>query len=173
MLHGRPLISYALGAACEAGLEAVVVAKHTSELPELEDEQVSVIHEPDEPRHPLCGILAALRECRAPVLAVGCDMPFLSGELLAWLAGSAASATNIALELKGRVQPLPALYGLPSVGTLGRALAAEASLQATLAQLAPRVLSERELSRFGEPSRLCFSVNDAGDLRTASRWAQS
>ena len=163
-LGGRPLISYPLHAAREAGLDAVVVAKHDSELPPL---HAPVIREPESPRHPLCGIVTALTHVRAPVVAVGCDMPFVSGGLLAWLALEPAKA----IELGGRLQPLPAVYRPAELPMLERALEGEGSLRATLAALGRRVVGERELWAFGRPERLCFSVNDARDLQAASRWA--
>lgn len=163
-LCGRPLIAYPLRAAREAGLEAVVVAKRASGLPPLNER---VLYEPDSPGHPLCGVMAALREGR-PVLALGCDMPFLTAELLAWLAAPEREPTVARLD--GRLQPLPALYRPADTPKLERALAAERSLRAALEGLCPRVIDERELSAFGDPRRLCFSVNDARDLRSASRW---
>src|SRR3954451_1259667 len=56
-LRGRPLISYPLAAARAAGLPAIVVAKRGNALPTLD---VTVEPEPDDPRHPLCGVRAAL-----------------------------------------------------------------------------------------------------------------
>jgi len=193
-LSGRPLIEYPLEAAREAGMEVVVVAKRASALPALD---ARVLYEPDEPRHPLCGILAALRARGRPVVAVACDMPFVNGALLAWLArggdrrwdageqashaargdgdgedgrcaGLAPRATVVRLE--DRLQPLPALYCPADAPALARALAAERSLRATLAELAPRTIGADALARFGDPRRLLFSVNDARDLRVASEW---
>jgi molybdenum cofactor guanylyltransferase len=173
-LHGRALISYPLRAAREAGLETVVVAKRKSELPRV---RAPVVREPDSPRHPLCGIVSALRHAAgAPVVAVGCDMPFVSAALLRWLAdaGSAADSAGpraaTATRVKGRLQPLPALYRPQDLPALEGALAAERSLRAALDALAPRVIEEDALRRFGRPERLCFSVNDPEDLRTAGRW---
>ncbi|HTW41992.1 MAG TPA: molybdenum cofactor guanylyltransferase [Solirubrobacteraceae bacterium] len=163
-LRGRSLISYPLAAAREAGMEALVVAKPDSELPPLD---VPVICESQHPRHPLCGIVTALAHAGAPVVAVGCDMPFVSGGLLAWLACAPAKA----IELDGRVQPLPAVYHPAELPALERALGEEGSLRATLAALVRRRVGEEALRAFGRPERLCFSVNDARDLQTASRWA--
>jgi molybdenum cofactor guanylyltransferase len=183
LLCGRPLISYPLAAARAAGLDAVVVAKRASELPAL---AARVVYEPDEPRHPLCGIVAALRHARAPVVAVGCDMPFVSAELLARLArgveaqaadgaGGAASTAaaprrTAAIESAGRLQPLPGVYEPGDLAALEAALAAERPLRATLAELAPAVIAGRELASLGSPERLCFSVNDERDLLAATRW---
>ncbi|MDX6722177.1 MAG: molybdenum cofactor guanylyltransferase, partial [Solirubrobacteraceae bacterium] len=89
-LGGRPLIAWALDAAREAGLEAVVVAKAGSALPPLE---VPVWEEPERPSHPLAGVIAALeRAAPRPIVALACDMPFVPPELIARLAGLDAVA---------------------------------------------------------------------------------
>lgn len=169
-LAGRPLLDYPLAAAREAGLEALVVAKGETSLPSRLAERVVV--EPEEPHHPLCGVIAALEYAgqRAPAPAlvlVGCDMPFLTAALLAWLA--AALEPAVLLELGGRPQPLPARCRPEHLPALREALAAEAPLREALRSLAPAIVDERELACFGDPRRLCFSVNDAEDLATAER----
>src|SRR3954462_9569885 len=83
-LGGRPMIAYPLEAIAAAGLEVVGCAKPGQELPTpsrgsfvgsgmTKDprDSVRVLEEPVEPRHPLCGIVAALRLGR-PVVAVAC-----------------------------------------------------------------------------------------------------
>ncbi len=170
-LAGRPLIDYPLAAAREAGLEALVVAKGETQLPSRLAERV--VLEPGEPRHPLCGVIAALEHAAesspAPaVVLVGCDMPFLTAALLAWLA--AALEPAVLLELEGRPQPLPARCLPEHLPPLREALAAEAPLREALQSLKPAVVDERELAYFGDPRRLCFSVNRAEDLATAERW---
>jgi molybdopterin-guanine dinucleotide biosynthesis protein A len=170
-LAGRPLIDYPLAAARAAGLQAVVVAKRETELPSGLAEQLLV--EPEEPHHPLCGALAALEHAAqrlpdAAVVLVGCDMPFLTGALLGWLA--AALQPAILLEVDGRAQPLPARCSAAHAPRLREGLAAQAPLREVFHSLAPAVVGERELSYFGDPRRLCFSVNSAEDLATAERW---
>lgn len=168
-LAGRPLISYALAAAREAELETVIVAKRDTSLPPVREH---VIEEPDEPRHPLCGVLAALdyaalRSPARPVVLLACDMPFVPAALLRALAGLDGAAL---LQLDGRPQPLPARCLPAHAPALREALAAESSLRAAFGALSPRVLDERALSAFGDPRRLCFGVNSAEDLARAERW---
>ena len=55
-LAGRPLVEHPLGAAGEAGLEAIVVAKRSTVLPPLD---VPVVYEPQRPQHPLLGVITA------------------------------------------------------------------------------------------------------------------
>ena len=164
-LCGEPLISYPLAASRKAGLPTIVVCKPATRLPKLD---VPIVYEPEEPSHPLCGILAASRYARAPVLAVGCDMPFLAPALLAALA--ARPAGTRAIEIAGRLQPLPGLYPPDSTHTLEAALADRRSLRSTLALLEPEVLAEARAAVFGDPARMCFSVNRPEDLRQAQGW---
>jgi molybdenum cofactor guanylyltransferase len=168
-LAGRPLIDHPLRAASEAGLEAIVVAKRSTILPQL---HVPLVYEPEQPRHPLRGLITALefawRSAKVPaVVTLGCDMPFLTGPLLAWLAGLDAAAVA---SVDGQAQPLLSRCPVAALSTLERALAERRSLRSALAYLAPRIVGEGELSRFGDPARLCFNVNDRADMRTASQW---
>lgn len=163
-LGGRPLISYPLSALRAAGLAPVVVAKRQSPLPELD---CPILREPTRPSHPLCGIIAALRgDSGRPVLVVGCDMPFVTGPLLAWLAGLDGLVVP---ELDGQLQPLLARYEPAHADALEIALHNGYSMRKTIAGLQPRILGERELRRFGDPSRLFYNVNDPADLLLAAR----
>jgi molybdenum cofactor guanylyltransferase len=129
-LGGRPLIARPLAAAGAAGLEAVVVAKAATPLPALD---VPVWHEPDAPVHPLLGIVTALERAGGPVVAVACDQPFVTSELLARLAAGPEAAVRVG----GRLEPLPARYEPAALPALRAALAREASLRSAIAELAP------------------------------------
>jgi molybdenum cofactor guanylyltransferase len=162
-LGGRPLILYPLEAVAEAGLEPVVVAKRDSELPRL---ACRVLHEPDLPRHPLCGIVAALREAAGrPLVAVGCDMPFLDPGLLAWL-GAAPEPLVVPL-VGSRLQPLVARYDPVLLPKLEAAMERGEPLQGAVEALRPRLVAEPDLARFGDPRQLCLNVNDRAGLKRA------
>jgi len=164
-LAGRPLISYPLEAVAGAGLEPVVVAKRDSQLPPLD---CAVIGEPDRPRHPLCGVLAALRHAGSrPVVIVGCDMPFANARLLAWL-GSTPEPLVVP-SVHNQLQPLLARYGTGLAPALETAMADGQAMQCTIESLRPRVVAEADLARFGDPRRLCFNVNTPADLKQALR----
>lgn len=168
LLAGRPLISYPLAAAREAGLETVVVAKRATRLPPIGER---VLIEPDEPSHPLCGMLAALDYAlaRSPapgVLFVACDMPFLTARLLRAMADRDGAVLT---EVGGRLQPLPARVETRHRSALSDSLTANSSLRTALSALQPHVIGETELARFGEPERLCASINSPAELTEAER----
>jgi molybdopterin-guanine dinucleotide biosynthesis protein A len=153
-LAGRPLIEYPLAAAQAAGLEAVVVAKRNTRLPALD---VRVLIEPDEPTHPLAGVVTALEQFEA-VIAIPCDMPFLDAADLATLAATPADVAVLTSE-----QPFPALYRRVALPQLREAVRAGESVRSTQAQCsAPAAIAPtRETTQ--------FSVNTLEDLAEAER----
>ncbi len=164
LLAGEPLIAYPLRAARAAGLEAIVIAKAATVLPPL---QQPIIYDAQTLHHPLAGLLAALRE-HETVIAVGCDMPFVSGALLRWLAVQSAPAV---FRRHGNfLQPFPALYLSRDIGSLEASMLAQRSMRASIGALRPQILDERELDEFGDPARLFFSVNTPTELQLAEDW---
>jgi molybdopterin-guanine dinucleotide biosynthesis protein A len=128
-LAGRPLGGYPLAAAAAAGLQPAVVAKPATDLEPLlaEHPGSQVIREPEEPRHPLLGVLAALEAVEAPVVICPCDTPHITPELLITLARSPATVAEgdrgpepiIGRWEPDAVEPLRAAIG---AGTSARAL---------------------------------------------------
>jgi molybdenum cofactor guanylyltransferase len=162
-LAGRPLIEYPLAALAAAGIEAVVVAKGDTELPAL---AVPVLTEPRQPRHPLLGIVTALRHAGGrPVLAVACDLPLLTPALLAELA--AGPGPLVLAAPGGDPQPLLGLYSPALLPDLEAALARQEPMRRTVASLSPRLLADPDLVRFGDPAELLLNVNDFSDLERA------
>jgi molybdenum cofactor guanylyltransferase len=160
---GKPLVSFPVEAARAAGLETVIVAKPETELPDL---GVAILREPSEPRHPLCGVLAALDARGGDVLALACDMPFLEPGLLEWMAGVEGA---LVIRAADRLQPLPGRYPAPSRERIAEAIDIGEPMGATLTSLKARRVDTADLERFGEPSRMLFNVNEPVDLRYAER----
>jgi molybdenum cofactor guanylyltransferase len=133
-LGGRPLISYPLQAASDAGLEAVVVAKAATKLPPLD---VPLFLEPDEPTHPLLGIVTALERYPA-IIAIPCDMPFIQPQALVALAEMTDDVVTL-----WPGEPFPALYRSSVLPQLREAIRAGASVRSTQAQssLAPAAIT--------------------------------
>jgi molybdenum cofactor guanylyltransferase len=165
-LAGRALIDYPLAALERAEIEAVVVAKRSTPLPALE---VPVWYEREEPAHPAVGIVTALQRTPSEtMIVVGCDMPFVSPELLSYL--SSLPDTTAVPFVGGRFQPLLGRYPRVVAPSFAYALGHELSLQKVVAELEPAQLTEDALRPFGEPERLLFSVNTPDDLTAAKEW---
>jgi molybdopterin-guanine dinucleotide biosynthesis protein A len=162
-LGGRPLIERPLGALEAAGLDTVVVAKRDTTLP---PGVAPVWEEPDEPVHPLLGIVTAVEQAdERPVLVCACDLPFLTPALVAHLA--ALDAPLVVPRAGERMHPLFARYTAGLLPALRDALEREAPLHESLVGLHPVILDEQDLRAFGDPARLLFNVNTPADLERA------
>jgi molybdopterin-guanine dinucleotide biosynthesis protein A len=167
-LGGRPLVAWPLAAARAAGLEAVVVAKAGTPLPGLD---VPVWIEPDEPSHPLTGLVFALeRAAGRAVIAVACDMPHVTTDLLARLAGAEGTAAARA-DL-----PFPARYEPSALPVLRAVLQREGPAREALATLAPAVLGAppEELHGVNTPEELAAAAARVGRVPpSAEHWIEA
>jgi molybdenum cofactor guanylyltransferase len=156
-LLGRPLAVWALDALRGACDEVVVLAKGGTPLPALPD-AVGVLREPAEPRHPLAGVVAALRHAAGrPVLILAADLPLVPDALLhALLDAPGEHAVAVA---GGRVQPLCARLGPAALGPLSAALDAGAPATVAIEALAPAHVP-------AEPDWL-LNVNEPADVLAA------
>ena len=163
-LHGTPLLAYPVAALRIALGEVIVVAKRDTELPPLPG--VPVWTEPEQPRHPLTGLVHALEQAGGrPILLAAGDLPFVSAALVRELADSdPQGAPAVVPHVAGRLQPLLALYLPAAREPLSAALARDGGpgrLSDVVAALSPRIL---ELTA----ERPFFNVNVPEDLLTAA-----
>jgi molybdenum cofactor guanylyltransferase len=161
-LRGRPLLSYPLGVLRDALGEVVVVAKGDTELPSLPG--VAVWVEPDEPRHPLAGIVHALAAAKGrPVLVAAGDLPFLDPGLVRRLArADARGRPAVVPRAGGRLQPLLARYDTAAAEPLTRALSdPPGPLTAAIEAIGPEIVDCDDEAPF-------FNVNVPEDLLTAT-----
>ena len=157
-IAGRPMISYAIEAAKAAGLEPFVVAKRGAPLPPL---TCRLLEEPEDPQHPLVGVIAALEDRAAPVVVLACDVPLVPAALLTRLA---AVATPFAMPSHPRPQPLIARYAPSLLPALREGLARGASMTEVAAGLGGDHLGEAELAHLGDPEWIFANVNDPAEL---------
>jgi molybdopterin-guanine dinucleotide biosynthesis protein A len=162
-LAGALLIEYPVRALRAAGLDTVVVAKRARPVPVLDS--AAVWHEPDDPTHPLTGIVEALARAQRPVVVCGCDVPFVAPALLRHLA--ALDAPLAVIGHGGRLHPLIARYEPGLLEPLRAALTARRPLHEVVQELGARILGDRELEMYGDPERLVFNVNTRHDLARA------
>jgi len=162
-LDGRPLISYPLDAVWTAVGNAVIVAKADTELPDLAGTSVWV--EPEEPRHPLAGIVHALGLAEGrPVVVCAGDMPLITPETIAAIArADPGSSPAVVASTQGELQPLLACFQPAALPRLAEALRGdpEVALRDAVGSLHP-VLFEVE-----DPE-LVFNVNSPDDLLQAA-----
>jgi len=146
-LAGRPLLSYPLAALRAALAEVAVIAKADTPLPAI-GYGVLVWREPEEPQHPLAGIVAALGAAAGrPVVVLACDMPFVTADLVRTLATAETDAPAVVARAGGRIQPLAARYEHRALELLrgfdpaGRAIEQVAALAPLALDVDPELLA--------------------------------
>ncbi len=157
-LAGRPLIEHGLAAARLARLSPFVVARADTELPPLRH---PVLIEPEGPRHPLNGIVAALEHAGEPLVVLACDVPLVPADLLAELARRRAP---FAMPLAPGPQPLVARYSPGLLPRLREALANEEPMRSVARDLGGDGLRAAELRGYGDPERMFLNANDPHQL---------
>lgn len=163
-LAGRPLITFPLAALRAVVADVVIVAKAETRLPGPEElGPVRIVREPAAPRHPLVGILQALRTAAGrPVLVCAADLPFVTAAALAELARAnpGGAPAVIAVGSDDGLQPLLGLYR-PQAADLLRAATevAAAPVRSAVAAIEPVTL------RLGD--EILFNVNTPQDLARA------
>jgi molybdopterin-guanine dinucleotide biosynthesis protein A len=160
-LEGRPLVHYPLNVLRAVLDEVAVVAKQSTVLPGL-DVEIAIWLEPEEPRHPLAGVVHALRCARGqPVVVVAGDMPFVTRGLVAALSRERSrGAAAVVPRAGGRLQPLCARYEPRALGALA-GCDLTAPLSDAVGALDPRILEWPDEEPF-------FTVNSPEDILQAA-----
>ena len=157
VLAGRPLISYPLAALRAVLSPVAVVAKRDSPLPQV-GYGIELWREPDEPRHPLAGIVEALRRAEGrAVIVLACDLPLVTPGVVRALA-AAPPAVAVLARAGEEVQPLCARYDPAALAVL-EDFDPAVRLQTAIAALDPAFVDV--------PAQALLNVNDAGGLADA------
>ncbi len=155
-LAGRPLVEYPLDALAGVCERVAVVCKRGTSLPDLPGAERW--DEPDEPRHPLTGIVHALETASAPVLVCAADMPFVTADACRTLIQGAGGSPAVVATAEGVLQPTFGLYAPAALDVL-RAAEPDAPLTRTVEALDP--------ARVALPPGLVRSVNTPEELAEA------
>lgn len=112
------------------------------------------------------GVQAALAAARTPwVVAVGCDMPFVTPEVVdVLLAARSEEVETVCFEVAGQLEPLPGAYRACLAKRWRERLSAHPSLRSLLAEGSVRVLPERALRAIDPRLWAVRSLNTTEDL---------
>lgn len=152
-LDGRPLAAHVaeiLGSACD---RVAIACKPDTDLPELVG--IERWDEPEEPQHPLTGIIHALEKADGPVLVCAVDMPWITEDACRSLFEAAPGGVAAVAVGAGEMCPVFGVYAPDSLTTL-RAAPADAPLRETVVGLDP--------VRVALPPPVIRSVNAPEDL---------
>lgn len=119
---------------------------------------------------PLSGIHAGLTYARNDrAFVCGCDMPFVSMEIVEYLLSRLGEHDSAVTEIEGRLQPTAAVYSRRCLPLLNESLERGwlKLVRLFYEQLDAVVVNESELAVFGDVNELFFNINDVDDLEKA------
>lgn len=118
---------------------------------------------------PVAGIHSALYHARHDsVFLLGCDMPFMSMELAAYLLNRGASYQAAVPKINGCLQPLAAVYHQSCLPAFQCSLQEDRlKLMPLLDNLNALFVDESELTPFGPLDEIFLNVNDSAALEKA------
>jgi len=117
----------------------------------------------------LGGLHAGLAAIENPYgLVVGCDMPFLNRDLLAYMISQAGDAEVIIPRVGRFYEPLHALYARSILPVLEEGIiAGQRRIRQACAGLRTRYICETEIDRYDPQHLSFFNVNTPDDLKRA------
>ncbi len=120
---------------------------------------------------PLAGLVAALERIETPWLfAVGCDMPFVSPQVIEALALQRAGHQAVVPVVQGHPQPLAAFYARDCLDAIRdiHAGGGKQSLRALLERLDVCYVDEAQLKEFDPQLRSFFDLDTPADVAAAN-----
>jgi molybdopterin-guanine dinucleotide biosynthesis protein A len=168
-LDDRTLLERAIDLVRAAGGEPVVVGPGRPELPLPGVRRLDETATGAPAAGPLPALRHGLRATGAPlVVALACDLPFLTPALLERLVREAERFDAVVPRAGGELQVLAAAYRRACLPAIEAACAAgEAALHAILPRVRTRILEEAELQDCGGAA-LFLNINTPGDLERAA-----
>jgi molybdopterin-guanine dinucleotide biosynthesis protein A len=106
-------------------------------------------------------------------LCVACDMPFLSADLIAYLASRASEADVVIPEAAGELQTLHAVYGKACLPAMEHRLRlGQLKVTAFFEEIRVLRILTPEVAAFGDPELMFMNLNTPDDLtRAQALWA--
>ena len=120
---------------------------------------------------PLGGIYTALQVVpRDAAFVVGCDMPYLNGQLIRYMVGLRADNDVVVPRIDGKMEALHALYGKGCLPAIQRLIdAGEYQTFQFFQHVSVRYVNEDEIRRFDGRYRSFFNINRPEELETLQR----
>ena len=171
--RGRPLIDHAVMALAGLTTEVLLIvppvggAALSRDL--ATDRQVRLVRDPEPFGGPLVGVLAGLeRAAESFALVVAADMPSLAAPVLSAMLRALDNSEDVlvALEFRGRIEPLPLAMRVGSATTLARRLlgSGERSLRAFVAASGAAGLPEIDWRPLDPAAETLTDIDTAADL---------
>ncbi len=169
LIQGKSLIQWVIDCLASFSAEIIVATANGKPIPCSSPVRIETVADSHPGKGPLAGIYSGLMASADPfAVVVGCDMPFVSGDLLQHMHRVAQGYDVVVPSIGNNVEPLCAVYSRECLDPI-RGLLRQNRLQIRelFGRVRVRYVGEDEFDRLDQERLSLFNVNSQFDLDRA------
>jgi molybdopterin-guanine dinucleotide biosynthesis protein A len=165
----KSLIQWVVDCLATLSTEIIIAAAHGETIPCSSSTEIRIAADLYPGKGPLVGIYSGLIASPSPrAIVVGCDMPFLSVDLLDYMLQISSTFDVIVPQTREKVEPLCAVYSKNCLASIHNLLERdELRLSELINMVKVRYIKEDEINRLDPEHLSFFNVNTQADLDRA------
>ncbi len=169
VLDGKSLIQHVVDRLSVLSAEIIMVTGEGESIPCSSSVMVRTVPDACVGRGPLAGLYSGLAASRSnSALAVGCDMPFLSVDLLAHMYRISSAFDAVVPRVEDKVEPLCAFYSMNCIPAIRELLKRDQlKINRLFSMVNVRYVGETEIDTFDPEHLTFFNINSRADLAKA------
>ena len=173
VIGAKSLIQWVVDHLTTLSTEIIIVTAHGEMLSCSSSTEIRIAADVYPGKGSLVGIYSGLMASSSPrAIVVGCDMPFLSVDLLDYMSQISSTFDVVVPRTRENVEPLCAVYSKNCLASIHNLLERdELRLSELLNMVKVRYIKEDEINRFDPEHLSFFNINTWADLAKARRLA--
>jgi molybdopterin-guanine dinucleotide biosynthesis protein A len=173
VIGAKSLIQWVIDHLATLSTEIIIATAHGESILCCSYTGIKTVADVYPEKGPLVGIYSALMASSSPkAIVVGCDMPFLSVDLLEYMSQISSTFDVVVPQTREKVEPLCAVYSRNCLASIHNLLESnELRLSELLNMVEVRYIKEDEINRFDPEHLSFFNVNTQADLARATQIA--
>ena len=173
VIEGKSLIQWVIDCLAIVSKHIIIATAHGEQLPWPGPAEITTVADIYPGKGPLGGIHSGLTAAAtSSAIVVACDAPFLSVDLLKYLAQVSPGFDAVIPRIGGNIEPLCALYSRNCLAAIQKLLEQdERQIRKLFDMVKVRYVEEEEIDRFDPEHLSFFNINTREDLETARRLA--
>ena len=169
VIGAKSLIQWIVDRLATLSTEIIIATAHGETIPCSSSTEIRIAADIYPGKGPLVGIYSGLMASSSPrAIVVGCDMPFLSVDLLDYMSQISSTFDVVVPRTREKVEPLCAVYSKNCLASIHNLLERdELRLSELLNMVKVRYIEEDEIDRFDPEHLSFFNVNTQANLAKA------
>jgi molybdopterin-guanine dinucleotide biosynthesis protein A len=173
VIEGKTLIQRVVDRLAILSTEVVIATAHGETIPCSSAVRIKTVADIYPGKGPLAGIYSGLiASSSSRAIVVGCDTPFLSVDLLEYMARLSSRSHVVVPRIKKKIEPLCAVYSKSCLAPIQMLLEKdELAIRKLFGMVKVKYVEEDEINRFDPEHLSFFNINSQKDLERARKLA--